>query len=138
MKNFIYIGLLFCEVLVAQELVIVANKDFSNKDLTVEEIKAIFLDKKRFINNEKLLVMNYKANHTLRTCFEKKILKKSKRSLERYWRKAYYKGHRPPKIIKSTQMLFSYLENVSPSLGYTDKNSTLDKNVTILYHVHCD
>jgi ABC-type phosphate transport system substrate-binding protein len=138
MKRFIYIAVLLCKVLVAQELVVIANKNFSNKELTVAEIRAIFLDKKRFINNEKLLVMNYKVNHTLRTCFEKKILKKSKRSLERYWRKAYYKGHRPPKIIKSTEMLFSYLENVSPSIGYTDKNNTLKKNVTILFSVTCD
>ena len=138
MKYIVYIILIVCEVVVAKELVVIANKDFPDKNLSIEEIRTIFLDKKRFVNDKKLLVMNYEANHSLRKCFEKSILKKSKRSLERYWRKAYYQGKRPPKIIKSKEMLFSYLDNVSPSIGYSETKDTVDKNVTILYRIKCD
>ena len=138
MKYIVYIILIVCEIVVAKELVVIANKDFPDKNLSIEEIRTIFLDKKRFVNDKKLLVMNYEANHSLRKCFEKSILKKSKRSLERYWRKAYYQGKRPPKIIKSKEMLFSYLDNVSPSIGYSETKDTVDKNVTILYRIKCD
>ena len=122
----------------AKELVVIANKKFQEQNLTVEEIRAIFLDKRHFIDEKKVLVMNFKVGSSLRSCFEKRVLKKSKRSLERYWRKAYYQGKRPPKIIKSKEMLFSYLDNVSPSIGYSDINDTMDKNVTILHKVTCD
>ena len=120
-----------------QEIVVVANKDFPESNLTKQEIQAVFLDKKRFFGEKKVLVMNYEFNHPLRLCFEKNILQKSERSLERYWRRAYYKGKRPPKIIKSLEMLFLYFDNVTPSIGYVDLNSTVGKEVTVLYKIEC-
>jgi hypothetical protein len=120
------------------ELVVVGDKRFFESNLTRSEIKAIFLDKKRFIKEEKLLVMNHHVNHPLRLCFEKNILRKTERTLERYWRKAYYQGKRPPKIVSSTEMLFLYLDSVQPAIGYSDINSTFNKSVTILYRVECD
>ncbi len=120
------------------ELVVIANKDFPKKELSLYEVQAIFLDKRDFFNEKRVLVMNFESGNPLRSCFEKKILKKSKRSLERYWKRAYYQGMRPPKVVKSFKMLFSYLSRVSPSIGYSDKNHTIDSNVTILYHVNCE
>ena len=120
------------------ELVVVGDKNFSENNLTIQQIRAIFLDKKHFINEEKILVMNHKVSHPLRQCFEENILKKTKRSLERYWRKAYYQGKRPPKIVSSTNMLFLYLDSVHPAIGYSDLNATLDKELTILYQVTCE
>jgi hypothetical protein len=119
------------------ELVVVGDKNFPETNLTHSEIRAIFLDKKRFIKNEKILVMNHKVNHPLRLCFEKNILEKTERSLERYWRKAYYQGKRPPKIVSSLKMLFLYLDSVHPAIGYSDFNSTLHQEVVILYRVEC-
>jgi ABC-type phosphate transport system substrate-binding protein len=120
------------------ELVVIGDKNFPENNLTKQEIKAIFLNKKRFIFKLKLLVMNHKSNHPLRLCFEKHILEKSKRSLEKYWRKAYYQGQKPPKIISSNEMLFLYLESVQPSIGYSELNATFDKEVKVLYRVECD
>ena len=124
--------------LCSTELVVVGDKNFPDNNLTIQQIRAIFLDKKHFIKKEKILVMNHKVNHPLRQCFEKKILKKTKRSLERYWRKAYYQGKRPPKIISSNKMLFLYLQSVQPSIGYVDFNATFDKEVRVLYRVRCE
>jgi len=125
-------------MLMGQEIVVVADKNFPESNLTKAEIRSIFLDKKHFFGKKKVLVMNYEFNHPLRICFEKNILEKSERSLERYWRRAYYKGKRPPKIIKSVEMLFSYFENVTPSIGYVDLNTTLRKNIKILYTRECE
>lgn len=122
------------------ELVVIGDKNFSENNLTTEEIRAFFLDKKHFTQDrgEKILVMNHKVNHPLRQCFEKKILKKTKRSLERYWRKAYYQGKHPPKVVSSNEMLFSYLDTIHPSIGYSDVNETIESNVTLLYRVYCE
>ena len=123
--------------LCSTELVVIGDENFPENNLTIQQIRAIFLDKKHFIKEEKILVMNHKVNHPLRQCFEKKILKKTKRSLERYWRKAYYQGKRPPKIISSNTMLFLYLKSVQPSIGYVDLNATFDKEIKVLYRVEC-
>ena len=129
-----FVGLV---TLMAQELVVVGDKNFPEENLTKEEIKSIFLDKKRFIDGEKVLVMNYEYNHPLRLCFERTILEKSERSLERYWRKAYYNGKRPPKVVTSVEMLLSYFENVHPTIGYFDANETVDKGLKVLYKGEC-
>jgi hypothetical protein len=128
---------LFILGLSSRELVVVGDKNFPEKNLTRSEIKAIFLNKKRFIQDQKILVMNHHVNHPLRLCFEKEILGKTERILERYWRKAYYQGKRPPKVVSSTKMLFLYLDSVHPAIGYSDLNATLNTELIILYQISC-
>jgi len=138
MKRIIILLIVLYQVILARELVVIGDKNFPEQNLTIEEIRTIFLDKRRFMDEKRLLVMNFEVKNSLRDCFEQHVLNKSKHSLERYWRKAYYQGKRPPKIIKSLAMLFSYLDNVSPSIGYSDMNATSENNVTVLYKVTCD
>ena len=129
--------MLFYSLIMAEEMVVVGDKNFPEENLTKEEIRAIFLDKKRFIGGEKVLAMNYEYNHPLRLCFERTILEKSEQSLERYWRKAYYNGKRPPKVVTSIEMLLSYFENVHPTIGYVDANETLEEGLKVLYRGEC-
>lgn len=121
----------------SKKILIVVDKNFKEENLTLLEIKEIFLSKKRFVDGEKILAMNYEFNNPLRECFEKNILKKSRRSLERYWRKAYYKGKRPPKIVKSTKMLLSYMKEVQPSIGYIGSDELLNKGLKVVYRGDC-
>lgn len=138
MKKLLLLLLLLTQHLLSEEILIIADKQFPHETLTIQEIRAIFLDKKRiFIGESKVLVMNYEFDHPLRNCFEKNILQKSQRSLERYWRKAYYQGKQPPKIIKSTQMLLRYIQNVHPSIGYSDLNATKREEIKVLYRGVC-
>jgi hypothetical protein len=136
LKNLLFLTLMLLE-LFSSELLVVGDKNFPESNLTLPQIRAIFLDKKRFVGASKILVMNHESNHPLRQCFEENILKKTERSLERYWRKAYYQGKRPPKVVSSLEMLLLYLDGVSPSVGYIDFNDTINQNLTILYRVDC-
>ena len=129
--------LLFTHFLNARELIVIADKNFHKDHLTEQEIKAFFLDKTHFINGERVLVMNRKYGNSLRVCFEKLILHKNKSALERYWQKSYYQGGRPPKVIESTQMLFAYLQNITPSVGYIDKKELQQHDVKVLYRSQC-
>ena len=137
LKYFVVLIIITSE-LFTLELVVVGDKNFPENNLTKQTIKAFFLDKKRFIGESKVLVMNHEHENPLRICFEKNILEKSKKSLERYWRKAYYQGKRPPKIISSNEMLFLYLQSVQPSIGYVEFNATLDKELKVLYRIGCE
>lgn len=121
----------------AKELHIISDKSFQDRNITLQEIKDIFLAKKRFLDGKKILVMNYKYDNTLRHCFEQSILKKSPRSIKRYWQKAYYRGKRPPKIINSSKMLFSYMQKIQPSIGYVTKHENLPEYTLTLFEVTC-
>lgn len=132
------IVLLFCQLLFARELVVVGNSNFPKQSLSLQEVQSIFLSKKRFIDGKRVLAMNFEVNSSLRNCFEKYILQKSQASLERYWRKAYYQGKRPPKIVTSKKMLFLYLKTVQPSIGYVDSNATYSIEVKVLYRIRCE
>lgn len=123
--------------LFSRELIIIGDKAFPVNTLSVQEIKSFFLNKKSFIENQKVLVINYEYNNNLRNCFEKIILNKNKKSLEKYWRKAYYKGLKPPKIVKSTTMLYAYFKEVTPSIGYINAKDIKEKNMKILYRSEC-
>ncbi len=122
--------------LYSQEIFVIANKDFPKERLSQKAIKAIFLDKKRFIDGKKILAINYTFNDPLRECFERTILKKSRRLLEQYWLKAHYKGRRPPKVVKSKKMLLEYLQKVDSAIGYTDTKLE-DNSTKILYKSRC-
>jgi len=116
---------------------VVADESFTEQNLSKKQIQDIFLNKKRFLNGQQILVMNYESNHPLRICFQKSILEKSVSSLEKYWRRAYYKGKKPPKVIKSVEMLLSFFQTVQPSIGYMDINDSKKRNMKVLYREKC-
>ncbi len=133
----IFLLLLFLTLGFGRDITVIAHNNFPKDHLNAKMIKAIFLDKKRFIADKKLLPINYPFDDVLRECFERSILKKSRYSLESYWRSAHYKGKSPPKVVKSKEMLFKYIENVDMAIGYIDTKSLQDTNFKILYKGHC-
>jgi hypothetical protein len=137
MLKFLFFVAILTIVSYTKEIAIVADNNFPKDKLTKNEIKELFLGNIYFIDGKRVLVMNYKFNHPMRLCFEKNILQKSQRSLERYWQKAYYQGIRPPKIITSSKMLFLYLDSVYPSIGYVELEDISNKNIKILYKTRC-
>jgi len=138
MKKIIWILLIFTLFLPAKELCIVASKTFPVNHISRTTLKAIFLDKKHLIKGEKILPINYNFHHPLRKCFEKSILRKNKRALERYWLKAHYNGKRPPKVVGSSATLLEYLQKVPGTIGYVDTNSTHSPALKILLRIPCD
>ncbi len=137
MKKIIFV-LIVATCLYPWEIFIVANKRFPKNDLTPKAVKAIFLDKKRFSGGKKILAINYAFNDPLRECFERTVLKKSRRQLELYWLKAHYKGKRPPKVVKSEKMLLKYLQKVDMAVGYTATPPKEGDMTKILYKSRCE
>ncbi len=121
--------------LFSQSIYIIANKNFPLNTLTKKEIKAIYLDQKRHINGKKILPLNFTHDYPLRDSFEKTILKKSRKYLERYWIKAHYNGHQPPKVLKSKTSMLSFIKKLDTALGYVDGNKPDLKEIKILLEV---
>ena len=127
--------LFFSSMLSAKTIYIIANKNFPQQSLTKKEIKAIYLDKKRYINGKKLLPLNFGYDHPLRGLFEKNILQRNRSYLQKYWLKAHYKGHRPPKVLKSEASVISFVKELENAIGYVDTNISYGKDIKILYKV---
>jgi ABC-type phosphate transport system substrate-binding protein len=122
-------------LLFSEEIYIIANRNFPVDKLTKKDIRSIYLDKKRHIKDKRILPLNYTYSSPLRELFERSVLKKSKKSLERYWIKAHYKGHRPPKVVKSKKSILSYIKKLDNAIGYIDSNLSKSKDIKLLLKV---
>jgi len=130
-----FLFLLLGVSLYADSFYIIANPNFPVSSLSKKEIKQIYLDKKRHISGKKILSLNYTHDNPLRDKFEKNILQKSRKNLERYWLKAHYKGHRPPKVLKTKTSMLSFIQKIDTAIGYIDSNLSDVKNIKILLEV---
>ena len=121
----------------SKDIWIIAHKNFPTQHLSAKMIRAIYLDKKRYVGGQNVLPINYGFDDAVRGCFEKSILKKSRHSLETYWRRAHYKGRQPPKVVKTPEMLFEYVKSVETAIGYIDEKLPGDSDFKVLYQGRC-
>ncbi len=119
------------------KLKIVAHRDFPVDHISPKRLKRLYLAQKYLIHNQEILPINYTTDNHLRDCFEKRILHKNRRALERYWLNAHFQGKRPPKVVKSTAALLKYLQKIPYAVGYVDQNTTLPETLKVLYSVEC-
>ena len=128
---------LLCSVSWGEHLRVIAHENFPKNTLKSKEIKALFLDKKHRLHGRRILAINYPFEHPARACFEKNILQKNRRFLERYWLQAHYHGKRPPKVVESEAMLLAYLHEVDTAIGYVLGSQRLQKDIKVLYESDC-
>ena len=115
----------------ADEYAVVSNAKM--KDLTLLEIRAIFLKKITLISDDTELVpINLEAMDPLRLKFEKEVLGMSFSRLKSYWIQEHYLGHRPPISMKSQESIKAFITKVDGSIGYLNIEN-IDANMKILY-----
>jgi ABC-type phosphate transport system substrate-binding protein len=119
-------------MLFAEDFVVVVHKDSDIKALTQAELRSIYLKKRRFLNDIKLVAINLPPSNALRQGFEKEILKMDDKKLQRYWMRQHYKGYRPPYRVKSSQSALLFIKKVKGAIGYIPL-SLADKDVKIIY-----
>ncbi len=130
MKAFIVCLVLLSSTLFATEYAVVTNTKLGN--VSVDEIRAIFLKKLHYINGVAVVALNLSAKDTTRQAFESSILEMSFSRLKSYWSKQHYLGHRPPISLKSQQSVISFMKKVDGAIGYVEVKN-LDSNLYILY-----
>ena len=122
--------LLIASLALAKEYAVVANTRLALHTITQKELRPIFLKKRRFINNTKLVVLNQKPNSAIRNSFEHKILQMSRQRLRRYWTAQHYRGHRPPIQLPSDASVIKFVQKVEGAIGYVERSS-IPKNAEI-------
>ena len=129
MKLFLVIFLL-SNIAFGHEYVVVANKHM--EDLSLSQIKAIFLKKLILVNDLQAVPINLDARDPLRAKFEQHILEMNFDRLQSHWTKEHYLGHRPPISLKSQESVKAFLKKVDGSIGYIEMDN-VDDGLKILY-----
>lgn len=118
--------------LCADSLYVVTSKTNGIESLNKKELRDLFLLKKQFVAQKKVVVVNLLASHPLRLSFEQNILEMNRNKLNTYWVKKHFQGITPPVSQASTQAMKKFLQNVENSIGYLPQN-LLDDSLEVLY-----
>ena len=116
----------------ASEYAVIMNTHATVKNLSVKEIKNIFLMKKHFADDMKLIPVNSAASLEIRASFEKNILHKNRNKLNQYWVKKHFQGVQPPVVQASMNAVKLFVKNVDGAIGYIPIK-LLDSNLKVLY-----
>jgi len=111
---------------------VIMNTHATIKNLSAKEIKNIFLMKKHFINDMKLIPVNSAASLEIRARFEQDILHKNRNKLNKYWVKKHFQGIQPPVVQASMNAVKLFVKNVDGAIGYISIR-LLDSDVKVLY-----
>jgi hypothetical protein len=117
----------------AAQFVVIANKESKiGTRLDANEIRRIYLKKRRYIGTLKLIPLSLSASDPLRHSFQKELLSMSERQLAAYWAKQHYLGHRPPLTMMSVESVVAFVREVNGAIAYVPKEAA-DTSVKIIY-----
>lgn len=116
----------------AANYAIVVNKESDISTLTLKQVKDIFLLKRHFVKDTRIVPVNIASTHTLRKTFEEKILKINRERLNAYWIKKHFHGISPPLTQSSDTSMKLFIKNVKGSIGYLPI-SQIDKDLKVVY-----
>lgn len=114
----------------ADEYAVISNSKM--KDLSISQIKAIFLKKIAVVEDIEVVPVSLGARDPLREKFENRVLNMSFERLKSYWIKEHYLGKRPPVSMQSVESVKAFVKNVEGAIGYVNAQ-TVDDSVKVLY-----
>ncbi len=114
----------------ADEYIVVTHSKIKN--LTKNQLKALYLKKLSFIDNIKIIPLNLEANNKIRKSFNKHILQMTPSHLKRYWMTQHYLGHRPPHSMTSQESIKLFVKKVDGAIGYINAVN-LDDTIHVIY-----
>jgi len=119
-------------ILFAGNYVVVTSQNSPITKLSKSAIKKIYLKKKLFYANQKLLPINLLAQDKIRMVFESRVLGMQREDINEYWIEQHYHGITPPITQKSYRSLSEFIKNVKGSIGYLSKRN-VNKKMRVLY-----
>lgn len=130
--KFLLIFLIFGTILLGSEYSVVISKKTTISSLSVQQIKELFLNKRRMIDDIKITPINLVGQDDSRVTFETVVLGMDRNHLNSYWIKQHYQGVSPPLTQPSFESIKAFIENVEGALGYIP-SSMVNAKVRVLY-----
>lgn len=120
--------LMMSNLVLASDVVLVANKANTLDSLKQSQLVRIYLRKtKQFSNGSEVVPIDLKASDT-RDYFYRKIIRKSERQLKYYWSRMMFSGNtRPPKKLRSDRAVIHFVSQNVNALGYVRADSVTDE-----------
>lgn len=130
--KFIILLLIIGSVLLGAQYSVVISKKIDISSLSSQQIRDLFLQKRRTVGNLKIIPINLVGQDSARTTFETVVLGMDRDHLNNYWIKQHYQGISPPLTQPSFESIKAFVENVEGALGYIP-SSMVDAKVKTLY-----
>jgi ABC-type phosphate transport system substrate-binding protein len=132
MKKIIF---LFCVVsysFAIGDIVVIANKSIDIKDISMKDIKNIYLKNKKDIQGIKLTPID---NKNIKHSFDKKVLNKTQLQVNSYWAKMIFSGKsQPPVLLENDSLVVQRVLNNKNIIGYIKKDN-IDSNIQTLLNI---
>jgi len=122
----------------AESMFIIGNKSSFQKTMSIDEIKSIYLMKKKSMaDGRKVLPINLPTDNKARETFSQAIFQRSALSLADYWNRMSFRGIKPPLIQSSEQSVEIFVNRVKGAIGYMTKIPNTEK-VFVLAKIDSD
>ena len=128
----LFLLLLIFHFVYAEDILVITNLESDISTLKKDELRKIYLKKRRLWKETKLFPLNLPPDSIYRKVFEQKILKMPSEALDIYWMKQHYHGHRPPYMLKSVKSIILFVKKVKGAIGYIPQSSA-DGSVKTIY-----
>ncbi|CAA6800200.1 MAG: Unknown protein [uncultured Sulfurovum sp.] len=109
------------------EISLISSKECKLKSISKSEVKKLFLLKKKFLNKEKIRVVDA-SNKALYNQFVKEYLNKSVRKIKTYWTRMLFTGKKIPPKKLSLHELKSLANHGVCHLTYVNKKDNKFKD----------
>ncbi len=116
----------------AQGFAVVVAKDSPISTADVKKIRDIFLKKRNFDNQTKVVPVNLIGNERVRTEFELQVLQMDRAEINRYWIESHFQGISPPTTQASLRSIKRFILSVEGGIGYLPRDM-VDGELKIVY-----
>jgi ABC-type phosphate transport system substrate-binding protein len=117
----------------AQNMVVIVGANSPVKQLSLAQLKRIFLGKERLTEQgQRWIPVNLGATHPLRQVIRRQVLQKSTFNLEQYWNQQYFHGISPPYVLASEEAVLRFVASTPNAIAYIAACHR-DKRVKVVY-----
>jgi ABC-type phosphate transport system substrate-binding protein len=122
----------FSLVLFGSQFSVIISKKAPFSTLTTQQVRDIYLLKRHFIGDVRIIPINLVGQDDARTEFESSILQMDHNRLNAYWVKQHFQGITPPLTQPSFESIKVFVQNVDGAVGYIPSN-LVDSSVKVIY-----
>jgi ABC-type phosphate transport system substrate-binding protein len=131
MKPLILIFIFFSTMFGAQYSMVISKK-VSVSELTADQIRDVYLQKRHTIGDQKIIPLNLVGQEPSRIAFENAVIRMDRDRLNAYWIKQHFQGNSPPITQPSPESIKAFVQNVEGAIGYIP-SSMVDNSLKVIY-----
>ncbi len=140
-KNYFYPFIIFIFLCYSPssfaEIVVISNPLSGIENITEEELKDIYLRRKRkTIYGKRANPVDMEGSIELRDQFYSKVTGRTTRQMDRHWSALLFAGEgSPPRILPSQQAVVEHVAETKEAIGFVEKTNVTDK-VRIIFELN--